>query len=537
MVDLTNPTSRLGGFIAWALAQSSWTLKGLLFLTGATYSLAFAPTNIFPVIFLIFPIMIAFGDASISRKQAFSFGWWFGFGLFVAGINWIGNSFTQQDEVPAALAPFAIVGLSAVLAIYYGLAMVIYGYLKRAGLLRYFIFAAVWILVEALRSSLFTGFPWHVVASIWANWLPVAQSLYYVSVYGLGFITILVALIPAVLLSEAVNHKHYQLCTALTLLCVVIVGGGYLRLSENPTRMHIGMNMRLVQANIPQYTKWVSYLIDDHFDTHMALSRKDSVNGTADGIDLLIWPETAVQRQTYDRKGSIERWRLSRSLKFGAYAITGVPRVNYEGDTPRMYNSLMAINSRGTLYASYDKSHLVPFGEYLPFRSVFDAIGLSSLTGGSFSSGPGRVVIPLPGIPAFSPLICYEAIFPGGAISHRKGARRPDWLLNITNDAWFGDSKGPYQHLALVRMRAIEEGLAVVRSASTGISAVIDPVGRIVASLDVGVKGTLESPLPYALVRPMLSSQLKIRICLLLLLSICVYTPIARLIKNTNSQK
>ncbi|MFC3050319.1 apolipoprotein N-acyltransferase [Kordiimonas pumila] len=495
-------------FLCWLDGKSIYGRAFLAFIAGALLSRCFAPVNMFPLVFLAIPVCLLLVSHARGGRDAFAAGWWFGLGLFSVGLNWVGHSFTQQDQVPAILAPFAVFFLAAILALYQGIVFWVSWRLGVRGWRLVLVFAAIWTLMEVARSIWFSGFPWHLIGSMWADWLSVAQILYLIGIYGLSFLTLLVAGSFFLFFDRGGFSMRglYVPCAALVVLAIV-AGTGYYRLHTHATRFDLDVSMRLVQANVPQREKWISYLIDDHFDSHMQLSRSSDKNGKAEGIKLLIWPETAVQRESFDREGSLLRWRMSKLLDFGSYALTGAPRYTEENDEIKYYNSLIAINSKAELYARYDKNHLVPFGEYMPFADFLRAIGLSQLAGDvAFASGTELKTISLPGVPSFSPLICYESLFSGHVI---RLDDRPEWLLNISNDGWFGMTEGPYQHLAQARLRAIEEGLPLVRSTSTGISAVIDSYGRTVSSLGLGKMGTVESPLPLSIEPPLVSSMLR----------------------------
>jgi len=528
MNDQSRDQSMLGAQLArlfdWLEKRSSYAMHAFAFLLGVLLSRTFAPANFFPLLFIAIPLMIALIDRSRNSVQAFAYGWWAGFGLFAVGLNWIGYSFTQQQAVPVILAPIAILGLSALLSLYVAIIFVICRKLWCAGWFRVLLFAAVWTLFEVARGMWFTGFPWHLVGGAWAEWLPVAQSSYYISVYGLTFLTVLAAGSFVMLLDGGAWQRTLLLPALAVLAFFVLSVAGYLRLEAGQTHYHLGISMRLVQANVKQSEKWLSYLIEDHFDKHMSLSRAADPDGKAKGVRLLIWPETAVQTESFDRDGSIHRWRMSKLLEYGSFAITGAPRYVRTEDGYDYYNSLFALNSSADLYARYDKVHLVPFGEYLPYENLLKKLGLSQLTGGSaWTAGRRRQTVALPGTPGFSPLVCYEAVFPGEVIDLRD---RPEWILNITNDAWFGATEGPYQHLALARMRAVEEGLPLVRAASTGVSAVIDGYGRTLSSMPVGREGIMDSPLPKAIDQPPLSTGTRIILVTLL----CSLIALARVI-------
>lgn len=501
------PRKTLAAFARWIRAREAWRLPLVSFLAGALLTSTFAPLSMAPAAFIAFPVMIFLLDIARSRRQAFAIGWWVGFGIFSIGLTWVGHSFTQQDNVPEVLAPFAIFGLSAALSLYIAVAFWAAWRLWVAGAARLILFAAVWVLFEFARGFWFTGFPWHLAGSMWADWLPVAQLASPLSIYGLSAFTVLLATTPILLVYKQRNIFVYGWTVVAAAGLLAASYWGQNRLADNETEYDLAVSLRLVQANVRQREKWVSHLIDDHFDEHMRLSRDGSERGRAEGIKLLIWPETSVQREDFDREGSLLRWRMSRLLDFGAYAITGAPRYDRAPDGVDYFNSLFAFNSRGQLYARYDKVHLVPFGEYLPFEGLLKMLGLSQLTGGvAWTPGVAPQTIRLPGVPSFSPLICYEVIFPGQIMQPDD---RPEWLLNITNDGWFGLTNGPHQHLALARFRAIEEGLPLVRAASTGVSAVIDPYGRTVASLPLNRQGIVESPLPRGLEAPVYSTRAK----------------------------
>jgi apolipoprotein N-acyltransferase len=250
------------------------------------------------------------------------------------------------------------------------------------------------------------------------------------------------------------------------------------------------VRLRLVQGNVAQQEKWRPEGRARVFQRHLALSAQGGP------VTHVIWPESAAP-YALDQDPAA-RQMIAEVVPPGGLLLTGGERFDLSREPPLAWNTLFVIDHGGALVARYDKRDLVPFGEFLPLRAVLSRIGLEKLTHGTidFQPGPGRQTITLPGLPPVSPLICYEAIFPGNVVDPDA---RPDWLLNITNDAWFGRSTGPYQHLAMARMRAIEEGLPLVRSANTGISAVVDPWGRIQTELGLGETGVLDATLPRPL--------------------------------------
>lgn len=517
-------------FIETEKGHKVHALYFFLMLLGIGFSYAFQPYNMAPVVFLITPLLVWIIDRAPNARAAFARGWFFGFGLFIKGMSWVGYSFTMQDEVPVWLAPIAVVALAAVLAAFKGLAFALAKRLAVPGVMRIVSFTCAWMIAETLQGSLFTGLPWLLVGSMWADWTAMLQGAALVGVYGLSLATVFIAASPALFLElEPTNSSRWTPVAAMGLL-IVWAGFGIGRLNITEVDIFPGFKMRLVQARIEQQDKWLSYLLEDHFSEHLKLTRQESARGKAENIDLIIWPETAVP-ENLSRRSSLMRYRMSQLVARGAHIISGAPRImpNEDGSR-RIYNSLYALDEQANVVAQYDKFHLVPFGEYLPFGSVLRLFGLDQLTGGGegFRQGPGPRTISIEGVPSFSPLICYEVIFPDKVSDWQE---RPEWLLNVTNDAWFGLSEGPYQHLALARMRAVEEGLALVRVAGSGITVVIDPLGRNVASMKVGVKGIIDSSLPMPLQDLPTLGMKKHNINMTLLVSLILLSLITR-IKN-----
>jgi apolipoprotein N-acyltransferase len=305
-------------------------------------------------------------------------------------------------------------------------------------------------------------------------------------------LAVLLGSLPAAWL-EGEARAWRPLAAGVALLGAVWAGGA-LRLMDAQTQAVAGVRLRLVQANIPQALKWQPEARAQAFQRHLSLS-----GAGADGVTHLVWPESATPYPP--EQDAVAREMMAAVIPQGGLLLTGGERFDPTATPPRAWNSLFVIDGNGAVRARYDKRDLVPFGEFLPLRGVLGRLGLGKLTHGSidFQAGPGRTTIALEGLPPASPLICYEAIFPGGVVDR---AARPDWLLNVTNDAWFGRSTGPYQHFAMARMRAIEEGLPLVRSANSGVSAVVDPWGRVQAELGLGATGVLDAALPQPLPGP-----------------------------------
>jgi len=460
---------------------------------GAASALALPPLHVLPVLLLTFPVLLWLLDGVQTRRGAFAVGWVFGFGFFVAGLYWIANALLVDAARFGWMIPFAVGGLSAVLAAYVGLATLITSWLGGKGWPRAVVFAAAWTLMEGLRGWALTGFPWNPLGTVWMPLLPVVQSAAWVGVYGLSLLTALVAAMPAAVGWQ--GRGGLRAVAAAAAVLVMVTGAGAARLPAGPAPVVDGVRLRLVQPNIPQADKWKPDLRRENLQRYLRLSVQDSGGPPPTHI---IWGETAIPFALTGKGDEVLRDVLASVVpKEGNGALlTGAFRRTPPGEEPyRVYNSLVAIGADGQLRAIYDKSHLVPFGEYVPLRGI---LPLDKVTPGSidFTPGDGPQSLALPGLPTASPLICYEVIFPGAVAV---ADSRPDWLLNVTNDGWYGISTGPYQHLATARLRAIEEGVPLVRVANTGISVITDPYGRITARLGLAEEGAVDGDLPRAL--------------------------------------
>lgn len=477
--------------------NNGWWLRLSLATLGGLFALAFAPYNFFPVAFLVFPVLVGVLDRVSDWRRAGLLGWWFGLGQFLGGIYWVGYSFSQQTQVPAVLAPVAVLLLSATLAIYSGLALALARYFWRKGAVRVLIFATAWTVMEWLRGHLFTGFPWNLTAHIWGGWDTMMQPVFYIGLYGVGFLSVILFASAIFLSSPAFFSRRANMDRRIVSALAAMIGMGFwlvgsLRLSNSEVTYYPDVRLRLVQANIQQLEKWKPENRGPNLLKYIDLSTQPTEAGLAP--THIIWPEAAL---TYYLDDTDLQRVLMQRLGSEAQLITGAPRVEADeqaGDEPLYYTSMYQLSAAGEILATYDKAHLVPFGEYLPLRNLLSRAGLEKLTYGSsdYSAGPRQRVLAVPGLPAYAPLICYEVIFP----ADYEGDARPNWLLNLTNDAWFGVSTGPKQHLQAAQFRALEDGVGLVRVAATGISAVIDPWGRVLAKLDLGVEGVLDVSLP-----------------------------------------
>jgi apolipoprotein N-acyltransferase len=467
-------------------ARRGWRAPVTAAALGALAAAALPPLHLVPVLWLAFPGLLLLADSRPGWRGAFGVGWAWGFGHFVAGLYWISHALLTEADRFAWLVPLAVPGIAAVLALFVAVPVVL-ARLWPEGWPRVLAFAGLWTLAEIARGVVLTGFPWNLLGTVWAFGALPVQGAAWIGTHGLSALTVLLACLPL-----GGGRAAWAVGGA------ILAGGavfGLVRLAaEEPAPAPVAL--RIVQGNIAQAHKWRDDLRIVHFRRYLAMTAAVPPPERETERLVVIWPETASPYM-------LDNDATARALAAGALPgegvlIAGSVRIERagEGAEPpvRVWNSLLAIGSATDVLARYDKHHLVPFGEYVPLRRW---LPVETVVPGNldFSAGPGPRTLAVAGVPPFSPLICYEVIFPGEVVA--EGAR-PAWLLNLTNDAWFGVSSGPYQHLAAARMRAVEEGLPLVRAANTGISAVFDARGRLVASLGLNRTGVVAAPLPSA---------------------------------------
>jgi apolipoprotein N-acyltransferase len=460
-----------------------------------------APLYAAPILFVTLPLLVFLIDGAGSGRRgvlrAAILGELFGFGFFLAGLYWIGNAFLVDAKTFGWMVPFVAVLLPAGLALFPAAALASCRALWCEGWPRIMLFTSFWIIAEWLRGHLLTGFPWNLMGQAWGSVLPMLQSVAWWGIYGLSFITVLVA--SSVALAgdgeERVKGFDLRLVPVVSLLGLFVLGSlGQLRLAlEDPGAVD-GAKLRIVHAAIDQDKIEDPAMREPIFASYLSLTARPGL----ETVTHVIWPEAAVPFILSRDPAALDA--IGQTLPDETVLITGAPRLQRGSGTapPRYFNSLHALDGQGRILVTYDKAHLVPFGEYLPAARLLDALGLSTLAGnlGSFASGPGPRTLAVPGAPPFGPLICYEIVFPGAVVD---STVRPGWLVNVTDDSWFGTGTGPYQHFESARLRAIEEGLPVIRAANKGISAIIDPVGRIIISSSPASVGVLDGSLPRAL--------------------------------------
>jgi apolipoprotein N-acyltransferase len=511
--------------LAWG-----WRRILIAFLAGASTTLALPPTDVWPVPFITFPVLVWLVDGAAAGRlggvlAAATAGWWFGFGYFLAGLYWVGHAFLVDAKTFGWLLPFAVIALPAGMALYTALGLALARLIWTRGAARVLALAIALTLAEWLRGHLFSGFPWNVYGYALISPLWLAQGAALIGIWGLTFLAVAIYASPAVLADDRSETKRPWLAPALSIAVIAALATyGAIRLNRTPTEYVDGVRLRIMQPNLQQDEKFNYAQKQQVMSRYLALSDRASgpqSTGVRD-VTHLIWPESAFPFFLTREADALAQ--IAGLLPKGTVLITGAvrpPETKPGEPIIRAYNSIYAIDHDGSIVSVYDKVHLVPFGEYLPFQDLLERLGLVQLTKvrGGFIAGDRRRNQYVPGAPSFLPLVCYEIIFPGDAVprSERAGwlydhlgryvdwpfvagsGERPGWLLNLTNDGWFGASAGPYQHFQQARVRAIEEGLPLVRAANTGISAVVDPLGRVIASLPLGTEGVLDAPLPQAI--------------------------------------
>jgi apolipoprotein N-acyltransferase len=486
-----------------------WRRWLIAFAAGALSALAMAPINLWPVLFLTFPTLVWLIDGAGAGhwrgvSGAAATGWWFGFGYFLAGLYWVGFAFLVDAPTFGWLLPLAVIGLPAGLAIFTAFGVAVARLLWTRGAMRLLALAVALTAAEWLRGHVLTGFPWNAFGYALTSPLILAQSASLIGIWGLTFIAVVVFASPATLADDPIEDRLRLLPLALGIVVLVGLGTfGAVRLARTPTRLVDGVRLRIMQPNVRQDVRFNYAARQQVMDRYVELSSRAGGVQSAGGAAAthLIWPESAFPFFLAREPDALAQ--IARLLRGGAVLITGAVRLG-EPVTPsdiEVYNSIYVIDHDGSLDSFYDKTHLVPFGEYLPFQHVLESLGLQQLTKqrGGFLAGDRRRLIAVPGAPPALPLICYEIIFPDDVMP--KGPRA-GWIVNVTNDGWFGISSGPYQHFQQARVRAIELGLPLVRAANTGISAVVDPLGRIVDSLPLGADGVIDAPLPQPIGPP-----------------------------------
>ncbi|WMS43378.1 apolipoprotein N-acyltransferase [Acuticoccus sp. MNP-M23] len=483
--------------LAERLAGRRVVRLGLAAFSGVGLALAFAPYDLLPALaaYSALLVLLEAGDARVRRRslERFLTGFAFGFGFHLMGLWWIGAAFLVDADAYAWLMPLAVVGLPLLLAPFSGIAAMCVGLAPRGMAWRAVALALGVAGTELARGLVLTGFPWNAAGMGLTQSILLAQSASAVGVNGLAIPAVLIGALPVVL---AERESRWLAVPTGLMLAAMATYGGY-RLWTAPEIAADAPLIRIVQPAVPQDEKWAPEHQAEIWQRLLELTAEPGPAPAAGEEALprpsvVIWPETAIPFQW--RAPSAPQAALAGALGPETQLITGAVELAATADGRTVgYNALFVMSPEGRLVGRYDKAHLVPFGEYLPFSALMARLGLSGLAanGGEFVAGDGPVTLQVAGLPPFQPLICYEVIFPHGA-----GEPPARWIVNLTNDSWFGNTPGPRQHLRHAQLRAIERGLPVVRAANTGISAVIDAQGRIAGSLRLKAIGTLTERLP-----------------------------------------
>lgn len=471
-----------------------WRRLAAAFAAGALLVLTQAPYDFFAAGFVSFPVLVWLIDGATAEassnplkrlKPAFAVGWWFGFGYFLVGLWWIGSALLVEADSFAWALPFAVLGIPLVLAFFYGFATAVARLFWANGIARIAAIAFGFGLAEWLRSFLFTGFPWNPVGLAAMPTPLLMQSVALTGITGMNALAVFVLAMPALL--AAGRNKRLGFALAV-LLVAAHAGYGYIRLNTPLDTSGGKLAALLVQPSIDLSEKWDDSARDRIFQTTMGLSARRAEAGKP-APQLILWPETSVPFFFTERPDALAA--IGEMLQPGQMLVTGAVREETGGAQPLYYNSVLAIDDSGEIVDAVDKVHLVPFGEYIPFADLAARFGIGQLVAGpmNFVAGSQRHPLELPGGARASPFICYEIIFPDLVSVDVTSSR---FIVNVTNDAWFGNTPGPYQHFRQAQLRAVENGLPLLRAANNGISGVVDARGRVIDALALDVRGVLD---------------------------------------------
>jgi apolipoprotein N-acyltransferase len=479
-----------------------WSRIVLALVAGLAAALAHPPFGFLPGL-LGYPLLMLLAERSVRARGGFWMGWLAGFAYFFIGCWWVAEAFLVNKD-QAWMAPFAASLLPMGLGLFFGAACALYRAFAPKSVLRVILFAVMFSLLEWTRGHVLTGFPWNPAGATWKAGSALSQMASIFGVYGLGLITVAAVSSLGLLVAEGPRRARFGGVVCGLLVLAIGYGYGAQRLSQ-AQRSDTSTLIRIVQADIPQASKWTPKAYQSILDKYVALTAQPAAQATGKRPDVVVWPEGALPTTANAVFASDDIVAIAKALETGQTLMIGISRAEpspmAEGGYA-YFNSLLALRDIGPqglmVEGAYDKHHLVPFGEYLPLGSLMTRFGIRSLVHvpADFTVGPVPAPLTLPGLPAVQPLICYEALFPG--YTPARGAARPGWIVNVSNDAWFGKSSGPLQHLNLASYRAIETGLPIVRATPTGSSAMIDPWGRVLDNqrLDSGQAGIIDAYLP-----------------------------------------
>lgn len=450
------------------------------FIAGSFLALSFPPTffifSLFTLSFLLFQI-----SKANNAFDAWKLGFYFGLGEFIVSLHWLGNALLIDPWMHGWLIPIAIPSISALLAVFTGLVTYLTYKISKNRISSYLIFSSLWIIHELIRARIFTGFPWNLLGYSLSNHLEFMQISSIVGIYG---VSLFCCLIGSILYLKPSYKTYIILISAL--ISIWLYGSN--RINNQELLEPHALNLRIVQANIPQSLKWDAKLAYSHFQKHLKLSKLPS----NEPIDYILWPESSL---AFDINNQRVRDEISAVIPVNSHLILGSVRRSINNDD-LVWNSMFVINHLGEITNHYDKIHLVPFGEYMPFKKYIPVNKLTDGVADFIIGSETKTIKPLISHPGFHPLICYEAIFPHHPYNKND---KSSWILNLTNDGWYGESIGPWQHFYITSVRAIESGKALVRVANTGISGAINGFGQIIAKTNLMEEAVLDVKLPSSL--------------------------------------
>ncbi len=503
-------TQGIQSLCARVLLAWGWKRHLIALAAGACASLAMQPLNFLPAMAVSLTLAVWLIDGAAQTQQpgrralawsAGKTGWFYGFGYFVSGLWWVGAAFLVETDEFVWLMPLGVLGLPAGLALFHALGFALAMQLWSPGAARVLALAAGLAASEWLRGHILTGFPWNALGQVFTAHDVLIQSASVFGVEGLTLLTVAICAAPAMIGTGRTRLGRW-LAPALALAVLAgLAGFGVSRLQGASQGTVTGAKVRIVQPNVSQRDKIKEGQGQAMLEGLIRLSDRATSpqsTGIAD-VTHIIWPESPFPFILMREPEAIAR--IASMLGSGAQLITGAIRTEpggARGQRPRYFNSIQIIGPRGALIETYDKVHLVPFGEYLPFGGLLDRLGLRQFVKvpGGFEPGVQQRALTVPGLPKFLPLICYEAIFPH-EVSRANGDAK--LIINVTNDAWFGNTAGPHQHFHQARMRAAEQGIPMLRAANTGISGAIDAYGRVLARTALGRAEVIDTAVPLAL--------------------------------------
>ncbi len=489
------------------MLSHGWRRFLIMVVAGALAATSMAPLFILPALFIAMPLWVWALDGAERRPgfgrlfgPAFHVGFAFGWGYFTVAFHWLGAAFFLESWEYLLAMPFCILALAALIAFFWGLASAFAHLLWSDGAFRIVTLATFVAAAEYARGTFFSGFPFDLLGYALTANDDMMQLASVVGIYGLTAIAALLAMTPALIWpadGRGLPRRLVPFFIAVGALAAQI-GYGHYRIASTQITPRTDMRVRMIQPIVTEHTDWTLAQPAEITDRLISLSQTHTgpANNGLAGVTHLIWPESVFPFFLSDYPEALAK--IARMLPPETTLLTGAPREAFETDEPVIdgepnpgYNSILAINSQGEVVASYDKSHLVPFGEYLPFAKFFGLLGIKQFVPGTngWAPGDGRRLMDVPGTPAFIALICYEALFSGDLGADPSKA---EFILNISNDAWFDGSIGPAQHAHHARIRAVETGLPMLRATNSGVTLSIDPLGRIAASLPPGEPAVLD---------------------------------------------